>query len=57
MPERRQRGRKGSQTRIAMRTPASATQVREAWTDPEKIPHWLVDRAKGRPEGGALGAR
>lgn len=35
-----------------MRTRATPEAVWEAWTDPEKIAHWFVDRARGKPEVG-----
>lgn len=38
--------------RLQVRTAASPRQVWEAWTDPEKIAHWFVDRARGKPEVG-----
>jgi uncharacterized protein YndB with AHSA1/START domain len=39
---------------VEMRTAASPRQVWDAWTDPEKIAHWFVDRAQGRPEVGTI---
>ena len=35
-----------------MRTRATPEAVWEAWADPEKIAHWFVDRARGKPEVG-----
>lgn len=49
MTERKHQGR---QMRVEMRTRATPRQVWEAWTDPEKIAHWFVDRARGKPEVG-----
>lgn len=50
MSERKHQGR---QMRLEMRTSASPRQVWDAWTDPEKIAHWFVDRARGKPEVGS----
>jgi uncharacterized protein YndB with AHSA1/START domain len=36
-----------------MRTRATPEQVYEAWTDPEKLAHWFVDRAHGKAEVGS----
>jgi uncharacterized protein YndB with AHSA1/START domain len=50
MSERQHRGR---QLTARIRTRATPEEVWEAWTDPEKIAHWFVDRARGRPEVGS----
>jgi uncharacterized protein YndB with AHSA1/START domain len=49
MAERRHRGR---EIRAEVRTRATPDRVWEAWTDPEKIAGWFVDRARGKPEVG-----
>ncbi len=49
MDERTHRGRR---LEVRMRTRATPEQVWDAWTDPEKIAHWFVDRARGKPEVG-----
>lgn len=50
MANRRHRGR---QLTVKIRTRATPGEVWEAWTDPEKIAHWFVDRARGKPEVGS----
>jgi uncharacterized protein YndB with AHSA1/START domain len=37
---------------LEMRTSAPPAAVWAAWTDPERIAQWFVDRAEGRPEPG-----
>jgi uncharacterized protein YndB with AHSA1/START domain len=49
MTERQHRGRR---LEVEMRTRATPEEVWDAWTDPEKIAHWFVDRARGKPEVG-----
>lgn len=49
MAEKKHQGR---QIRARIRTRATPEQVWEAWTDPEKIAGWFVDRARGKPEVG-----
>ncbi len=50
MSEKRHRGRR---LEVRMRTRATPEAVWEAWADPEKIAHWFVDRARGKPEVGS----
>ena len=49
MAEKKHQGR---QIRTEIRTRATPEQVWEAWTDPEKISGWFVDKARGAPEVG-----
>jgi uncharacterized protein YndB with AHSA1/START domain len=44
---------RGRSLKVEMRTRATPEAVWEAWADPEKIAHWFVDRARGKPEVGA----
>jgi uncharacterized protein YndB with AHSA1/START domain len=45
----------GRTIRAGIRTTATAAQLWEAWTDPQKIAQWFPDRAEGAPvEGGTL---
>lgn len=50
MTERAHRGRR---LKLEMRTRVSPEAVWEAWSDPEKIAHWFVDRASGKAEVGS----
>ncbi len=43
---------KGRVIRTEIRTTATPQQVWEAWTDPQKIAQWFVDKAEGKPEIG-----
>lgn len=43
---------KGRIIRTEIRTTATPRQVWEAWTDPQKIAQWFVDRAAGEPKVG-----
>lgn len=45
---------RGRSLKVEMRTRATPEAVWEAWTDPEKIAHWFVDRARGKPEVGTM---
>lgn len=49
MSDRQHRGRTLT---VQMRTRATPEEVWDAWADPEKIAHWFVDRARGKPEVG-----
>jgi uncharacterized protein YndB with AHSA1/START domain len=48
------RKHQGREIRARIRTRATPEQVWEAWTDPEKIAHWFVDRASGQPVVGSI---
>jgi uncharacterized protein YndB with AHSA1/START domain len=48
------RKHEGRQIRAQVRTRATPQQVWDAWTDPEKIAHWFVDRASGKPVVGSI---
>ena len=43
----------GRRLALEMRTRASAEEVWEAWTNPDDIARWFVDRARGKPEVGS----
>ena len=43
----------GRRIEVSIETSASAEQLWEAWTDPEKFSHWFSDRATGKPEVGS----
>ena len=49
MTEKKHHGR---QLTVQIRTKASPEQVWQAWTDPEKLAQWFVDKARGKPEVG-----
>ena len=52
MPEEKPFERAGRIIRDEIRTKATPQQVWDAWTDPNKITQWFVDKASGAPEVG-----